>query len=531
MSGPPEGRSALADAARRGTLERATRSGAFDVVVVGAGATGGLAAALLAEAGLEVLILNAGRPEARGSAPGGVVRQIGRQLRSLSWIPSLRQRRQPVQSRCYAWALDPDAFVDDLELPYETAGGSAFVWVRSRRLGGRLAVPGHGRLYYRLGPDDMAPSDDGRPGWPIGYHDLEPWYDEVERRLDMSGGQEGIPWLPDSVLAKSLSPTAGESALRAHIEQAWPDCRVALSRFAEPADFLEDAARTGRVTLREGAIAQELEVDPGGEVRGVRWVDIRSGRTEGVHAPLVFLCASALESTRLLLMSQAPEGNRGIGASSGALGANLMDHVRIVGRGEGPPLPSADVSAGRCLYLPRFDARRSDQVPGGRGYGVQLYHDSSPGSTSSTISMSAYGEMLPRRENHVSIHPTLKDAWGIPALQIRCSHGPAELELAARQRQAIEELASTLGVELSQLDATPAPPGSANHECGTARMGADPMTSVLDPDNQCWEARGLYVTDGSCLPSQGTQNPTLTYLALTARACNHALRGHASRDS
>jgi choline dehydrogenase-like flavoprotein len=137
--------------------------------------------------------------------------------------------------------------------------------------------------------------------------------------------------------------------------------------------------------------------------------------------------------------------------------------------------------------------------------------------------MSAYGEMLPNPDNRVELHPTLKDVFGIPALRIECSHGPVEIARAVAEREALLELARSLEVAVSHVDPAPAPPGLANHECGTARMGRRPEDSVADPNNECWEARGLYLVDGACLPSQGTQNPTMTYLALTARACAHAI--------
>jgi choline dehydrogenase-like flavoprotein len=139
--------------------------------------------------------------------------------------------------------------------------------------------------------------------------------------------------------------------------------------------------------------------------------------------------------------------------------------------------------------------------------------------------------MLPRAENHVTLHPTRRDLWGIPVLYIDCCYSQADLERAREQAEAIRELAAVAGVKLSGVNERPAPPGSAIHECGTARMGSDPATSVLDPNNECWDAKGLYVTDGSCFPSQGTQNPTLTILALTARACHHAVSAPARTGS
>jgi choline dehydrogenase-like flavoprotein len=154
---------------------------------------------------------------------------------------------------------------------------------------------------------------------------------------------------------------------------------------------------------------------------------------------------------------------------------------------------------------------------------VQVYQSPSDASRS-YFSATCFGEMVPRAENRVTLHPSRKDAWGIPVLNIEASHDEVDLELAREETTSLRELADVAGVALTSIEAFPAPPGSANHECGTARMGSDPSNSVLDTYNECWDARGLFLTDGACLPSQGTQNPTLTLLALTARACDTVIQ-------
>jgi choline dehydrogenase-like flavoprotein len=184
----------------------------------------------------------------------------------------------------------------------------------------------------------------------------------------------------------------------------------------------------------------------------------------------------------------------------------------------------AAVQIGRCLYIPRFDARDSPIPESTRGFGVQLYVTPAGRDEESYFSAGAFGEMLPRFENRVMLHPTARDAFGIPILFIDCRHDIAELDRASAQVSALRELADALGGRITKIDEMPAAPGSANHECGTARMGNDPSNSVLNQYNECWDARGLYVTDGAALPLQGYQNPTLTLLALTARACARALR-------
>ncbi|MCK1667864.1 GMC family oxidoreductase [Bradyrhizobium sp. 153] len=507
--------------------------------MVGAGAAGGLAALLLAEAGLRVLVLEAGwQNSPRTTLMRRAIATMSRRLAdpaTLRLFPpaavpfgkialrGLGMLRQPVQSRCSIWGRAPESFVDDHDLPYVTPRNQPFVWIRARALGGRVGLPGHGRQYYRLSSSDLAPCDGLSAPWPLEPGELDPWYSIVERRLMLAGAHEGVPWQPDSQLSRELEPTLNQFALMAAIAARWPHSRPMLTRFAPPLDALEGAALTGRLRCREGAVVRRIDVDRSGRVRGVFWFDQQSGTEVQASAPLVFLCASALESTRLLLLSRSPNGSHGLGAGSSALGRYLMDHIVVTGWGGGPPLePSPVLEDGCAVYLPRFDARDKPAPQGGRGFGVQLYQFPG-GQGRSHFTAVSFGEMLPHSENRVTLHPTRRDIWGVPVLCIDCRYSEADLAHAADQAAAIRELAATAGVTLSRVNSRPAPPGSAIHECGTARMGTDPATSALDPSNQCWEAQGLYVTDGSCFPSQGTQNPTLTILALTARACHHAV--------
>lgn len=529
-------RSALAAVVRASTLD-AVRSGRpYDAIVVGAGAAGGLAAMLLTESGLRVLVLDAGVPRNLLRAPlrkvlGRVASRLSTQaiLERLSpafvqsaraGVKMLGRWRQPVQSLCMSWETAPNLFVDDHECPYVTPPGRPFVWIRARALGGRLSVPGHGRQYYRLGPDDLAPADGLSPAWPLRAGELDPWYALAERRLELFGMRDGLPWLPDGELTNYLSFTEAEAALRDKVCTRWPGAQPVAGRYAPALNSLELAARTGRLTCYQGAVAREINVDESGNACGVSWIDHRTGAEQKSSAPLVFLCASALESTRILLLSRSSRNPQGLGGASGALGKYLMDHVLVSAEGVGGS--GRETRSNRCLFLPRFDARGAAVPKPGRGYGVQVYEFAGAGGESHFAAFS-FGEMIPRKENCVSLDPDRTDRWGIPILRIDCAYGDQELTNARDQTLALRELAELAEINLTRIDETPLPPGSAYHECGTARMGTDPGESVLDPNNECWDARGLYVTDAASFPSQGYQNPTLTILALTARACQHAL--------
>lgn len=549
----------------------------FDAIVVGSGATGGWAAKVLTEKGMSVVVLEAGRNldpakdfrehtfpyelKYRGLAPGSVY-----------------AGRQPIQSRCYASnEYGNHFFVDDIDNPYSTPDEKPFWWIRGRHVGGRSVT--WGRQSYRLSDYDFkAASRDGfGEDWPISYKDLEPYYDQVEDFVGISGSIENLPQLPDSRFLPPMAMTCGEHLLKRGVESKFKDRKVIIGRaailtrphqgraachycghcdrgcsthsyFSSPGSTLPAAAKTGRLTLRPNSVVREIIIDTSsGKARGVRIIDQLTRRESEIYGKVVVLCASTLESTRILLNSKSKFFPEGLANSSGTLGHYLMDHLyQISASGIVKTLQGSeyDYSDGRAngIYVPRFRNVWDKHPKFIRGYGMQGSSRINMGYSNAKNlhgfgsdfkrmvrespkevgwGLGAWCEMLPQFENKVTIHPTKVDAWGVPVLHIDCKHGDNELAMAVDALETIQEMAEAAGFEITQKSSTPAPPGFCIHEVGTARMGSNPKTSVLNKWNQTWDVKNIFVTDGACFTSIGCQNPTLTMMAITARACDY----------
>ncbi|HJQ25156.1 MAG TPA: GMC family oxidoreductase [Blastocatellia bacterium] len=553
----------------------------YDAVIVGSGATGGWAAKELTQKGLKVAVLEAGRKldplkdYTEHTWPYELkYRGFGDQ-RDMA-------RTQPIQSKCYACnEYGRQFFVNDQENPYTTPADKPFYWIRARQVGGR-SIP-WGRQTYRLSNYDFkAGSHDGYgQDWPFSYEDLAPYYDKVEEFIGISGAYENLPQLPDSKFLPPMAYTCGELVLKKAVDkmgdphrrvtigrcailtkkihEGTPDARAAChwcghcdrgcttgSYYSSPASTLPAAARTGNMTLITNAVVSHVVVDPNtGKAKAVHYVDSMTRNHREVMGKVVVLCAGTLESTRIMLNSVSSQYPNGIANTSGVLGHYLMDHVG--GGGASGLLPSLSARElaqdGRAngIYVPRFRNLTTKHGKFIRGYGFQggagqpLWEHAKgmPGFGSGLkkmvreyhpwyISLGGFGECLARYENHVSLDKNVVDAWGIPVLHIETAFGDNEREMVKDMGDTAAEMLEAAGAKNIQSGHGPtSTPGILIHEVGTCRMGSDPKKSVLNKFNQAHDVKNLFVTDGACYASSGNQNPTLTMMAITARACDY----------
>ncbi len=546
----------------------------YDAVIVGSGAAGGMAAYMLTKAGMKVLVLEAG-PKL----------DLYNDFKTHAWPydEKYRGRISPRDAHNYKYGF-ADGYTTHIyarldENPYATPAGKPFDWVRARAVGGRTLV--WGRVALRLGPLDFkAASHDGYgDDWPISYEDLQPYYDNVDRLIGVMGTKEGLPQLPDGIFQPPQPMLCGERILQRGVEKtgrrliptragvisqklAHNKYRAAChycgtcgrgcdvgAMFNSPTGLLAPAQETGNLTLRSDAVVREVLIDPRtGKAKGVSYVDRRTKRDYEAHGSIVILGASTLESTRILLNSKSRLHPNGLANSSGVLGHYLHDHTWGVsftglvksmkgreiinedGRPQGTYIPAfrnLDKASKQQKYIRRFGYQCGSGAgifPGHAkllpGFGADFKRDVLAWHPA-LVRMSAFGEVLARRENHVSIDPDLKDAWGIPSLRIDIAYGENEQALTNDAIECAHEMFDAARVELLTENREMFAPGHSIHEVGTARMGNDPKTSVLNKFNQAHDVKNLFVVDGSCFVSSGCVNPTLTILALAMRASDY----------
>ncbi len=546
----------------------------YDAIVVGSGATGGWAAKQLTQGGMEVLLLEAGRKLDPAKDFLEHAWPYDMPFRGFGRPMDLEVRQGSAAG--FSSEYTTHLFVNDADVPYTTPPDKPFNWVRSRQVGGRSIT--WGRQSYRYSNYDFqAASHDGYGvNWPFRYEDLAPYYDLVEDFIGVSGRAEGWEALPDGRFLPPMKYTCGELELKKAVDRygdriltigrtailtrnhrGRPACHwcghcgrgcTTGSYYSSPASTIPAAFQTGRLTLQPDSIAHEVLVDGNGLARGVAYIERLTNRSREVYGKTVVLCASTLESTRLMLLSRSRFHPNGIGNSSGVLGHYLMDHTIGCGAAgfltrTAGPVDRWDDGRANGIYVPRFrnlKTKRPDYIrgfgyQGGGGRGMFPTHaEHTPGYGAAfkravrerwpyPIRLFAWGECLARYENHVRINYEKKDRWGIPVLHIECAFGDNELKMMKDAVDTAQEMLRAAGAEITEVNYTPRPPGTCIHEIGTARMGTDPKTSVLNKWNQSWDVKNLFVTDGASFPSSGCANPTLTMMAVTARACEYIL--------
>lgn len=561
------------------------KSISYDAIVVGSGISGGWAAKELCEKGLKTLMVERGRPvEHQKDYPNEGVPPWQTPYRGSS-NHKLIADHYFVQRECYAFNdANKEFYINDRDYPYSTPKDKPFRWIRGNQVGGKSLL--WARQCYRLSDIDFnANLEDGHGvDWPIRYNDIREWYSYVERFAGISGSIENLDTIPDGEFLPAFQLNAVEIELQKrfrkkfldrhmivgrcahltvpakhHVEQGRGPCQARNecdkgcsfgAYFSTQSATLPAAMRTKNLDLITHSLVQSVIYDKkSNRASGIRVLDTQTMETREYFSKVIFLCASTLNTTHIMLNSRCETFPNGIANSSGVLGHYLMDHLYGSGAsGSVDGFKDAYYSGRRPtgLVIPRFQNLKKKDHDFFRGYGLfgGAQRDSWENFSSRpgfgidlktqikqaggwNFGFHCSGEMLPRYDNQVSLHPTLKDKWGMPLLHIECSFTDNDFkmnrDIATRAAEILEAIGvrdvSHYAIEKNE----DRPFGLSLHEMGTARMGRDPGTSVLNAFNQCHDIPNLFVTDGACMTSSAWQNPSLTYMALTARACHYAV--------
>jgi len=531
-------------------------------MVVGAGPSGMFAARELTAQGLRVVQFEAG-PEI-GPQDFDPQRRGGTSDINLWERARATFRGQGVQARA-AFFNDRlgHLFVNDRKHPYTTPKDAPFVWIRGKQAGGRSHV--FGRVLLRWTDDDFRINTRTGRGvdWPISYNEIAPYYDEVERCLELYGETDNVPTLPDGVYSHEARLTAAEELFKSEVESKWPERRVVPWRYIGPEPTrvlrpLRDAIATGRLDIRYNSIVRRVLVDEAtGRASGGEVIDSRTGEVTIVRASAVVLCASPIESIRLLLNSATGKHPNGLANSSGTLGRFFMDQLPCIAVGTWPTAKgwaTADTAPADPFYkpsggifVPRFIGK--DGVSAGSDFDFQGGVGRAPVAEGedARLLFFGFGLMLPDADNRITLDPSRKDAWGIPVPNIRCKLGDADAKTLQKQVETLTDIIEGVGGKLQYIGsplglvekgkgAYPAADrfsrfmfrtmfpktmvmGAAIHETGGARMGTSPQDSVLDAYNRSWDIPNLLVTDAGAFAGSGVSGTTLTIMALSVRAC------------
>lgn len=549
----------------------------FDAIVVGSGISGGWAAKELTEKGLKVLLLERGRniehikDYVNASKDPWDYPHRGRPTQEM-------KRNHPVLKRDFVLNEETQGmWANEQESPYVEK--KPFDWYRGYHVGGRSLL--WGRQSYRLSQQDFEANlrEGVATDWPIRYQDVAPWYDYVEKFAGISGSVEGLDHLPDGQFLPPIELNCVEKDVAARIKKTYGGKRLMINSrvanitqpkpeqgrvncqyrnkcwlgcpfgayFSTQSSTLPAAMKTGNLTLRPFSIVSQVLYDKDKKrARGVEVIDAETNQTYEFTANVVFLNASSFNSTWILMNSATDIWPGGLGSSSGELGHNVMDHHFRVGASGVVEGYEDKYYYGRRpagFYIPRFRNLGDEKRNYLRGFGYQgaasrenwnrdvaemgIGADlknalSEPGAW--TIGMTAFGEMLPHHDNRIFLDRKVTDKWGLPVLAMDVEIRENERAMRKDMAQDAIDILESVGIKNVRGGDWGYAPGMGIHEMGTARMGRDPKTSVLNGFNQVWDAPNVFVTDGACMTSASCVNPSLTYMALTARAVDHAVK-------
>jgi choline dehydrogenase-like flavoprotein len=544
----------------------------FDAIVVGSGMTGGWAAKEFCEKGLKTLVLERGRNiEHIKDYPTATLGSW--ELPHRDNLTRKIQEDNPVVSQCYAFTEATEHFfVKDKEHPYVQE--KPFSWIRGYQVGGKSLM--WARWTQRW--SDLDFEANAKQGiavdWPIRYADIAPWYSYVEKFVGISGNRDGIPHLPDGEFMPPMEMNCAEKHLKSVVESSYANRHVIISRTANltkglngrgPCQYRDRCARgcpfsgyfssvsatlpaaraTNNLTLRPFSVVHSIIYDARKKrATGVRVIDAQTKQVTEYFSRIIFLNAGTINSTLILLNSTSTQFPNGLGNTNDVLGRYLMDHNyrgRMYASHEGFKDKYHYGRRPTGIYIPRFRNLGSDKqkdflrgfaFAAGASRSTGNYGDDTIGAPLKEqlsepgpwgMWMTGMGECLPYHENKVSLSKDKKDAWGIPQVQIDCEYKTNELNMVKDILNTGSEMLAKAGFINIQTSDSKEAPGLAIHEMGGARMGKDPKSSILNAHNQVWDVPNLFVTDGACMTSSACQNPSLTYMALTARAADYAV--------
>ena len=542
----------------------------FDVIVVGTGVTGGWAAKELCEKGCKVLLLDRGKNVEHPVYPTATKDPWEFTHRNALTVADKKDHL--IQSRHYSYREDNKHFyINDTENPYEEI--NRFDWVRGDVVGGRSLL--WGRACYRWSDHEFESNlkDGHGVDWPIRYKDLAPWYDYVERFVGVSGNRDGIESLPDGEFQPPFEMNCVEKDLKSRLESKYPSRKLIIGRtanltkpvdgrtqcqvrnlchrgcpfgayFSTNASTMPAAIATGNLTVRPNSLVTKVMYDEQKKkAAGVEIIDTETKKTETFFARVIFLNASTVATAAILLRSTSARFPNGLGNGSDQIGRNLMDHHKGISLTASVDGFEDSYYSGRRpnpLYIPRFKNIQEPNVAYLRGYhlnasavrgtaepDVQIGADFKTALTEPgpwKIRLYGYGECLPYPDNRVTLNHAKTDPWGLPMTTIDCTFRENEKAMHKDMVETCRDMLTSLGYKEVTDNSAISAPGNANHEMGTVRMGRDPKTSVLNAFNQMHEVPNVFVTDGSCMASSSCLNPSITYMALTARACDYAVK-------